>query len=127
MMISAPAKRAAPEAASVLTKAAIRAAGLLGLSNVALARVIGLSEASVSRMAAGTFTLQIGSKPAELATLLIRLYRSLDALVGNDETNRLIWMRSFNRAFGKAPREAIETVAGLSFAVLYLDGARAVT
>lgn len=116
----------AATAAAVLTKATLRAAGLLGLTNAALARVVGVSESTVSRMAAGERQFELGSKPAELAALLVRVYRSLDALVGNSDSQRQRWMSSFNHAFQAAPREAIEGVEGLVRVVRYLDGARAI-
>ncbi|TFZ06668.1 DUF2384 domain-containing protein [Ramlibacter henchirensis] len=112
-------------AAAVLTKAALRAAQLLGLSNAAFARTVGVSESQVSRMAAGQRQLEIGTKPAELATLLVRVYRSLDALVGNSDRHRQLWMSSQNRAFNEAPKDAIQRVEGLVRVVRYLDGARA--
>jgi transcriptional regulator with XRE-family HTH domain len=112
--------------AAVLTKATVRAASLLGLNNAALARVVGVSESTVSRMACGQRSLEPGTKPAELAALLVRLYRSLDALVGNSEQHRQLWMDNYNRAFNAAPRETIETADGLTRVVRYLDGARAV-
>ncbi len=112
-------------AAAVLTKAMLRAATFLGLTHAALARVVGLSESQISRMSRGDKALDIGSKPAELATLLVRVYRSLDALVGNDGRHRQLWMASFNRAFNEAPKDAIQKVDGLVKVVNYLDGARA--
>lgn len=127
MAIPAPATQvAAPAAGAVLTKATLRAAGLLGLTHAALARIVGVSESHVSRMAKGERELEVGTKPAELATLLVRMYRSLDALVGNSERHRQAWMDSFNRAFNQAPRDAIQQVEGLVRVVRYLDGARAV-
>jgi hypothetical protein len=117
---------ASASAGAVLTRATLRAAALLGLNNAALARVVGLSESQVSRMAKGEKALQIGSKPAELATLLVRVYRSVDALVGNSDVQRKAWMDSFNRAFNEAPKDAILKADGLVRVVSYLDGARAV-
>lgn len=117
---------ALPAAAAVLTKATLRAAALLGLSNAALARVVGVSESTVSRLASGQRALEPGTKPAELAALLVRLYRSLDALVGNSDRQRQLWMASYNRAFNAIPMEAIESADGLSRVLRYLDGARAV-
>lgn len=126
-MASAAASRASdPKAASaVLTKAALRSATLLGLNNAALARAVGVSESTVSRMNAGERVFEVGTKPAELAALIVRVYRSLDALVGNSERHRQIWMSTFNGAFNQAPRDAIESVDGLTRVVRYLDGARA--
>ncbi|KQT12204.1 antitoxin Xre/MbcA/ParS toxin-binding domain-containing protein [Ramlibacter sp. Leaf400] len=113
-------------AGAVLTKAALRAAQLLGLTHAALARTVGVSESHISRMAAGQRQLEIGTKPAELATLLVRVYRSLDALVGNSDRHRHLWMDSYNQAFNEAPRDTIQKVEGLVRVVRYLDGARAV-
>ncbi|HSW17738.1 MAG TPA: antitoxin Xre/MbcA/ParS toxin-binding domain-containing protein [Ramlibacter sp.] len=113
-------------AGPVLTKAMFRAAGFLGLTNAALAQVVGLSESQISRMASGQRALEVGTKPAELATLLLRVYRSLDALVGNDDQHRKAWMTSFNQAFNQAPKDAIQKVDGLVRVVAYLDGARAI-
>lgn len=126
MASPAAATRALPAAGAVLTKATLRAAAFLGLNHAALARIVGVSESHVSRMAKGERELEIGTKPAELATLLVRMYRSLDALVGNSEQHRRAWMDSFNRAFNEAPREAIQKVEGLVRVVRYLDCARAV-
>jgi len=120
-----PSKPTAAQAGLVLTKALLRAAEFLGLSNAILARVVGVSESHASRMAKGERELEVGTKPAELAALLLRVYRSLDALVGNDERHRKIWMNSFNRAFNEAPRDAIQKVEGLARVARYLDGARA--
>ena len=121
----APASQSSPAAAAVLTKAVVRAAQFLGLNNATLARVVGLSESQISRMAKGEKALEPGTKPAELAALLVRLYRSLDALVGNDDTQRRAWMASYNQAFNATPKEAVQKVDGLVRVVSYLDGARA--
>lgn len=112
-------------ASAVLTKATMRSAALLGLSNSVLARAVGLSEASISRMSSGAKAFEVGSKPAELAALVVRVYRSLDALVGNSQEHRRLWMSSFNRALNATPRDAIQSAEGLVRVVNYLDGARA--
>lgn len=121
----APAADTVTAAGAVLTKATLRSAGLLGLSNSVLARAVGLSEATISRMSSGAKAFEIGSKPAELAALVIRVYRSLDALVGNSDEHRRLWMTSFNRALNATPREAVQSAEGLVRVVTYLDGARA--
>jgi hypothetical protein len=123
------AARSAPQASAdsgaVLAKASHRAAGLLGLNGAALARVIGVSEATVSRIGRGERGLAPDSKEGELALLLVRLYRSLDALVGNDEARRLAWMRSANSALNGIPAELILSAQGLVATVVYLDAMRA--
>ena len=113
------------DAGVVLATATQRASALLGLTGAALARVIGVSEASVSRIARGERALPPGSKEGELALLLVRLYRSLDALVGNDEARRLAWMRSHNDALNGVPAVLILGAQGLVATVEYLDAMRA--
>lgn len=113
------------EAGRVLAKATLRAALLLGLNGRQLAEIIGSSESTVSRMADGARPLAPGSKPGQLATLVIRVYRSLDALVGNDSQARLRWLQSYNEALGTTPLQALRTPEGLVRVVTYLDGARA--
>lgn len=115
----------APDPGVVLAKATARAAALLGLSGAALARVIGSSEPTVSRLLRGERALSPRSKEGELAALLVRVYRSLDALVGNDDGKRLAWMGTHHHALGGLPRELIQRVDGLVATLNYLDGMRA--
>jgi transcriptional regulator with XRE-family HTH domain len=109
----------------VLAKAATSASVLLGLSGAALARVIGVSEPTISRILRGDRPLPPDTKEGELAALLVRVYRSLDALVGNDDGKRAAWMTSHNRALGGVPKELVQTVEGLVGTLSYLDGLRA--
>ena len=111
--------------AEVITKAAVAAAERLGLNARALADILGLSEASVSRMKRQDHLLERGSKSFELAILFVRLFRSLDAIVGGDETVARQWLRNANRAFGAAPIDKIVTIAGLTDVLAYLDARRA--
>jgi hypothetical protein len=117
--------RAAPDPELVLAKATGRSATLLGLSGAALARTIGLSEPTVSRILNGQRGLAPESKEGELAALLVRVYRSLDALVGSDDGKRAAWMNSPNSALGGVPKELIQTAQGLVGTLSYLDGLRA--
>jgi len=113
-----------PEA-EVVTKATVSAAERLGLSARMLASVIGVSEASVSRMKRRDFLLDRGTKPFELSLLLIRLFRSLDAITGGDEGVGRQWLRSENTALGGTPADKILTVSGLVDVLAYLDARRA--
>jgi transcriptional regulator with XRE-family HTH domain len=115
----------APDAGAVLTKAALRAAQLLGVPQADLADVLGLSAATISRLANGQKQLEPGSKPWQLAALFVRLFRSLDAIVGSDDAAAHAWMRGENAALGGVPLELIHDAAGLVRAVDYLDAARA--
>ncbi len=116
---------AQPDAPRVLTKALLRAASLLDIAPAALARIVGISEASVSRLASGTRQVTPDSKEGELALLLLRVYRSLDALVGGDDGQRRAWMQSPNRALNGKPADLIRSAEGLVAVASYLDGMRA--
>jgi len=111
---------------AVVAKAAIRAADRLGITNKVLARIIGVSEASVSRMRKGEFPLEATQKPFELAVLFIRLYRSLDAVVGGDDAVAKSWLANGNTALSATPLDLIQTVSGLANVIQYLDARRAV-
>ncbi len=117
--------RPAPQAEEVLTRAALNAAARLGLSNRVTARVIGVSEATVSRMGSGAYVLKPADKSFDLAVLFVRLFRSLDAITGGDETVARAWLRNGNDALGGVPVSLIETVPGLVNVVGYLDARRA--
>lgn len=114
-----------PDKAMVLGKAAIRAAGELKLSNAAVSRIIGVSEPTVRRIGEGTRGLDPESKEGQLALLLVRLFRSLDPLVGSDAQKRVDWLRSHNKALNGTPASLIETPHGLVTTLAYLDGMRA--
>ena len=109
----------------VATKAVLSAAARLGLSNKVLGRIIGLSEATVSRMGSGAYTLAPGEKPFEIAMLLVRLFRSLDAIAGGDEAVAAAWLRAENMALGGTPLGLIESLSGLVHVLGYLDARRA--
>ena len=111
--------------ASVLTKAVLKAAELLSLPSVSLARILGVSEASVSRLFSGARKIDPESKEGELALLFVRVYRSLDALVGTDASQRNAWMQSHNRGLNGRPIELIKRAEGLAAVVAYLDAMRA--
>jgi uncharacterized protein (DUF2384 family) len=111
--------------AAVLTKATMRASELLGLTQAGLASVVGASEATVSRWASGARTLDAQSKEGELAALVVRIYRSLDALVGNDDAKRRAWMDAPHRVLNGVPRELVRTPQGMVRVLEYLDGMRA--
>jgi transcriptional regulator with XRE-family HTH domain len=117
--------RPAPSEGRVLSQATVRAARFLGVAQGDLASVIGVSGATLSRLANGQKQLESGSKPWQLAALFVRLFRSLDAIVGSDDAAARAWLRSDNHALGGVPLELIREPAGLVRTVDYLDAARA--
>lgn len=109
---------------AVIGKAVLRAADLLGLSARKLAQVLGTSEPSLSRLKSGTYRLD--GKAYELAVLLVRVFRSLDAIAGGDAAVVRHWMSNDNSALGGRPVDRIMTISGLTDVLAYLDARRAV-
>ena len=126
MSATKPRLVSAADRTAIVTKATLRAASQLGLTNKLLATVIGVSEATVSRMRSGEYKLQRRQKSFELAVLFVRLYRSLDAIVGADDTVAGSWLRNRNTVLGAQPIALIQTVPGLMHVMQYLDARRAV-
>jgi len=117
--------RPAPDPGVILSRATVRAARFLAVTQGELAEVIGVSGATLSRLANGRRHLEPGSKPWQLAALFVRLFRSLDAIVGSDDAAARAWLRSANSALGGVPLALISDPAGLVRTVDYLDAARA--
>ena len=120
-----PQKNAKPEPGQVLTKAVLRAADIMQLNQASLAQVLGVSPASISRMRNGTYRLVPGGKEWELATLLVRLFRGLDAIMAGDEEALRSWLDSYNSALHDKPRALLTQVSGLTRTVDYVDAYRA--
>src|SRR5688572_25014420 len=113
-----------PDRGQTLSKATVRAAQLLGLTQSELAPILGLSRSTISRLAAGDVLLLPEQKAWELAALFVRLFRSLDAVVGSNTEQARAWLDSENAGLGAAPRQLIATTEGLVRVVQYLDAAR---
>jgi hypothetical protein len=107
----------------VLAKATRAASERLGLRSRQLARILGSSEASVSRLQHRR-GLDPATKEGEIALLFLRLYRSLDAMVGGDDAKARDWLTAPNQHLGGVPAERIMTVEGLVDVVQYLAAMR---
>jgi uncharacterized protein (DUF2384 family) len=110
---------------AVLTKAIVRLASTYGLKGKELSQIIGISEASATRLSKSERLISEKTKEGELALLLIRLYRSLNALVGDEPAKAKAWLESPNHYFSTIPPiECIKSVEGLIEVVNYLDAMR---
>jgi len=114
-----------PDPGQVLIKAVLRAADIMQLNQATLAQVLGVSPASISRMRNGAYRLVPTAKEWELATLLVRLFRGLDAIMAGDEEALRSWLDSYNTALNDKPRALLTRVAGLTRTVDYVDSYRA--
>ncbi len=113
------------EAGRVLTEAVGRIAGFWCLSNARLGTIIGLSGPTVSRLRGGQYRLEPGSKPFELAQHLLRLFRSLDSWLGQDDDSARSWLTTRNLDLEARPIDLLMTVRGLLRTSDYVDALRA--
>jgi transcriptional regulator with XRE-family HTH domain len=113
-----------PTANRVLSVAFCTAAEALGISQKDQARILGVSAASLSRVVRGKRELDAHSKEGELAILFVRLFRSLDALVGGDAEKARAWLHAQNHHLAGIPAELLFTIQGLIHVVEYLDAMR---
>ncbi|MGC1522646.1 MAG: MbcA/ParS/Xre antitoxin family protein [Steroidobacteraceae bacterium] len=108
----------------VLTGAVMRASALLEITQASLAHILGLSPSTVSRMANGSYLLDADKKEWELGALFVRLFRSLDALIGANDAAARAWLSGQNRGLAGRPLDLIRSTEGLVRVVQYLDSAR---
>ncbi|HET7788260.1 MAG TPA: MbcA/ParS/Xre antitoxin family protein [Myxococcales bacterium] len=118
------AAHAAASPAAILAKALVRASAALGLSQSELAGILGSSPASVSRTFAGERPVEPASAEGRHALLFVRVFRSLDALVGGDGEKARLWLRSKNRHLGSEPVQLLARTQGLVHVAEYLDALR---
>ena len=111
------------KSARILIKAALRAKDYFKLTNKQFAEIIGISEASMSRLQ-GKGRTALKPKEKELILLFLRVFRSLDALMGGHEGNEHAWLTSHNRILNSVPLVLMKKIDGLNRVVDYLDAAR---
>ena len=116
---------AEPDRGSTLTIAVARIAAFWGLSNTTLGAILGLSAPTISRLKRGMSQIDPASKSFEAGQFLLRLFRSLDALLGSDDTAVKSWLETPNLDLGGRPIDRIETIRGLIEVCDYVDFYRA--
>lgn len=108
----------------ILTKALIRMTERLGLNRQELSAIIGPSESSLSRIFTKSNYIDPTSKEGQLVILLLRLYRSLDALFGGNAKQCQLWLRSENKHLNGKPINLLQSIEGLILTIQYLDAMR---
>lgn len=109
----------------VLSEAVSRVAACWKLTNEQLGAILGLSPATASRLRSGGFRLDGSTKAFELGQYLVRLFRSLDALMGSDDEASVSWLRTVSLDLDGRPIDLIRTVRGLGDVADYVDDYRA--
>lgn len=111
-------------AAATLSKAVVRAGNILQIRQMSVARILGVSAATMSRLHSGSYVLNPErNKEWEFALLFVRLFRSIDAILGHGEAARK-WLSGHNLALNGRPADLIESTEGLVRVLHYLDAHR---
>ena len=109
----------------VLGEAVSRAASYWKLSDQTLGNIIGISRTSAFRLHDGDFKLKRGEKSFELGQYFVRIFRSLDAIMGSDDAASISWLKSPNLDLGGRPIDLMqESITGLFRVADYVDGYR---
>ena len=111
--------------ARVLSDAVAKIAANWKLTNEELGRIIGISTTSAQRLKKGALKLERGKKDFELGQYLLRLFRSLDSIMGSDDAASISWLKAHNRDLESPPLELLFTISGLLRVADYVDGYRA--
>ncbi len=107
--------------AAAVSKAALRTSEYLGLKQKEFAHIVGVSPTKASHLWASEYQLNPSIKSEwENSILLIRLFTSLNAILGEREAART-WLRGENTALGDSPFNLIQSVEGLVHVINYLD------
>ncbi|BDW83698.1 hypothetical protein MACH24_31360 [Erythrobacter sp. Dej080120_24] len=109
----------------VLTSAIAKIAAFWGFTNAKLGTILGLSEATASRLRSGKSELDPTSKSFEAGQFLLRLFRSLDALLGSDDLSARAWLATPNLDLEARPIDLIDSFRGLITVCDYVDAHRA--
>ncbi len=106
----------------IVSTALKNATDSLGLSQSDLASILMIDKSTLSR------SLKNGIEPyslkGQVSLLIIRMYRSLFALSGDNKKFMQHFLQTPNKAFGIKPLELVKTLDGLVQVNQYLDAMR---
>ena len=108
---------------AVLGRAFIRAGEGLGINDTELSAILGEHVSEVRQLRHGHEQLQPGTDAWSQAMLLVEMYHSLLAVVGNEQNARS-WLSSENNALCSRPGDLIASRIVLEQVVKYLAAAR---
>ena len=107
----------------VVAKALINVKEELSLSSELVGQIIGTDASTVSRIGKNRDMKE--NKAFEAALLLIRVYRSLFAMVGGSKPAMIHWLTTHNLDFNEQrPLDCMKSWVGLVEVVQYLDAMR---
>lgn len=107
----------------VLNKALAKLMDHWDLKGIELAEIVGVDGSVISRLDQTT-VFSPEKKQGQLALLLIRVFRSLGAFLGDRMDLQKKWLHSNNKVFNQTPLQAMKTPQGLAQVAMYLDAMR---
>ncbi|MGS0744064.1 antitoxin Xre/MbcA/ParS toxin-binding domain-containing protein [Glaciimonas sp. GG7] len=112
------------DAEKVLSKAVLKAANILNINQAVMAKILGISTPTASRLFNGHYHLSTARKSEwDLAILFVRVFRSLDALIGHGDGAKA-WLSGYNKALNARPIDLIISIEGIVHVLNYLDAYR---
>jgi uncharacterized protein (DUF2384 family) len=111
--------------AEILTSALGRIADFWNFSNTKLGTVLVCRPPRSLRLRSGRSVLDPASKSYEAGQFLLRLFRSLDALLGSDDAAARRWLETANLDLNARPLDLIDSFRGLISVCDYVDAYRA--
>lgn len=110
--------------AEVVTTALQRASSMLAIPQKDLASIIGVSEAKISRAFRPGDVLDLSAKQEELALLFLRMFRSLNSMLGGSGEQCKKWFVAQNLHLRGIPADLVKSAQGLIHVAEYLDAFR---
>lgn len=108
-----------PDPNRVLAEALLNAASFLGITKAEVGKAIDKHPSNIARTG-----IDPTRHSGQIALLIVRIYRSLFALMGGDQKNMRHFMYTQNNGTGGIPREQIQTIQGVVAVCEYLDAMR---
>src|SRR5688500_12174163 len=122
MSSQSPKQASALDPQLVVYKAFWKAVDLLAVPQALIPVITGVSQPTLSRLKKHTregVLREIHPKSYESILLVLRLFRSLDALWGGNTAHCREWLHTYNDYFLAVPLERIQTLEGLVSVVSY--------
>ena len=108
------------DVSQVIADAVLRIADQWALTDRELGEVLGLKRSTMSRVRKGQSGIKPQSAAAKLARQLVKIFGSLQAMVGTPDNGRL-WVRAINHHLHAVPLEMMKSVDGLVHVSDYLE------
>lgn len=109
-----------PSKGQVLGEALRCAQQILELTKKDLSEIIHTSESTITRYKNGA-EIEPTSAEGQFALYFIRIFRSLDTIVGGNDNHAIDWLKSYNEHLSDKPINLIKSINGIQVVLNYLE------